>query len=306
MNEISIETGVPSVYAEEEINLLLDAGVMISPVRNKYRTNMHILKKNVLAQIKEQFNKLHEAYIPTVLSAYETYLPELKRLNIFKQIVSDKRYAWLFADNISAFDYSGFSLSDNDYPQILSCGSKGFIFAEESEGSKWSAGQTPTSLEKCTVWAKDIRAFGEFHCQRELREERKAQALYDVYTGQTKDNDIELYAQLISEGYVVKANGGMYSNVAVLTAESRDLFSKINAELSEQLSPLCREIRENIGRIVKSTVAPQLKKYAKGFTETWISFYSGVYFYEALYNKGFISIPERDDKTPVACYIYEN
>jgi RNA polymerase sigma factor, sigma-70 family len=305
-NEISIETGVSSVYIEEEIGLLMDAGVMISPVRGKYRTNLFILKKNVLAKIKEQFNKLHEAYIPSVISAYEKYLPELKQLGIFKHAVSDGRYAWFFMDKIADFDYSGHELSDDDYPQILSCGSKGFIFAEEAKGSAWAAGQTPTRLEKCTVSPVDIGVFGEFHYQRELREKRKAQALYDVYTGLTKESDTEIYAQLIEEGYVTKKDGGLYCNVAVSTPQSRNLFDKINRELIEKLSPLCNEIRENIGRIVKSAIPPQLKTYAKGYIETWISFYSGVYFHEALCDKGFISIPEKNDKTPVACYIYEN
>lgn len=31
-----------------------------------------------------------------------------------------------------------------------------------------------------------------------------------------------------------------------------------------------------------------------------------IYFREALYNKGFLCIPEKDDITPVACYIYEH
>ena len=306
VNEISIDTGVPAVYVEEEIGLLMDAGVMISPVRGKYRTNLYILKKNVLTQIKEQFNKLYDAYIPVVLTAYEKYLPELKQQGIFKQEVSDSRYAWFFADKIINFDFNGHDLSNEDFPQILSCGSKGFIFAEEANGSLWGAGQTPTRLEKCTVWPRDIKILGEYHCQRELRNERKAQALYDVYIGQTKDSDIEIYAQLIEKGYVVKNDGTLFCNVAVSTSEARKLFDELNTDLAVVLSPLCKEIRENIYRITKATIPPQLKGYTKGFAETWIMLYSGVYFFGALYNKGFITIPEQGDKSPVACYIYEN
>ena len=212
---------------------------MTHPVRGKYRTNLFILKKNVLAQIKEQFNKLHEAYIPAVLSAYEKYLPELKQKGIFKHDVPDGRYAWFFADKVTDFDYSERRLSDNDYPQILSCGSKGFIFAEEAKGSLWGAGQTPIYLKKCTIWARDIAIFGKYHHQQELQHnERKCQALYDTYTEQTKDDDIEVYAQLIEEGYVVKSDGSLFCNIAVSTPEARKLFDKINAELAEVLLPL--------------------------------------------------------------------
>lgn len=305
ISEISIETGIPAVYIEDEIELLLDAGVMITPVKNKYRTNLFILKKNAVKQLKEQFDKLYAGYVPMVISIFDKYLPKLRQCDVFNYDVPDNRYAWFFMDGIENFDYTDLGLSADDYPQILSCGSKAFIFAEESKGSLWGAGQTPTYLEKCIVWARDVVIFGEYHCQKELRDAAKAQALYDVYCNNMKDTDIDIYAQLIEEGYVIKKDGKLICNVAVSTNKSRKLFESINAELMTVLRPLCEEIRENIFRIVKTTIPEQLRQYAKGYTETWISFYSGVYLHEALYNKGFITIPEKNDKTPIACYIYE-
>ena len=304
--EIAAETGVPAVYIEEELGLLSDAGVMISPARGKYRTNMHILKKNVIPRIKEQFDKLYGAYVPLVVSAFEKYLPELKKTGVFRYDAPDGRYAWFFADKIICFDYKGHYPSNEDYPQILSCGSKAFIFAEEAKGSPWVTGQTPTRLPECTVWPRDIKIFGKFHFQRELRDEHKAQALYDVYAGRANDGDAEIYAELIEEGHVVKIDGALFCNVAVSTPETRALFDKINAELEAALAPLCVDIRENIGKIVRQTMPPQLKSYAGGFAETWMDFYSGVYFSETLYDKGFLALPAEGDKTPVACYIYKN
>jgi RNA polymerase sigma-70 factor (ECF subfamily) len=306
VNEISSETGVPAVYIEEEIGLLKDAGVMINPVRGKYRTNFFILRKNVIKQMKEQFDNLYAAYLPSVVSAYETNLPQLKTKGIFKHDVPDNRYAWFFVDKVTNFDYSETFLSDDDYPQILSCGSRGFIFAAEAKETPWSGGATPTTLEKCTVWPVDMVIFGDWRFQRELRDERKAQALYDVYTGSTNDNDIEIYTQLIKEGYIVKKDGSLFCNVAVSTPLSREFFNQINTELTKELKPLCKTIRENIGRIVQSTIPPQLKKYARGYTEIWIQSLAHVCFCESLHNRGFITLPEKGDKTPVACYIYEN
>ena len=147
ISEISMETGTPAVYIEDEIILLLDAGVMISPAKDKYRTNFHILRQNAVAQFKEQFAKLFEGYLPLVLDVYEKYLPKLKKCNVFKFDASENQWAWFFAKNIADFDYEGHSLSVEDYPQILSCGSKAFLFAEESKGSPWAAATAanPTS-----------------------------------------------------------------------------------------------------------------------------------------------------------------
>jgi RNA polymerase sigma factor (sigma-70 family) len=163
ISEISIETGTPAVYIEDEIKLLLDAGVMIMPVKDKYRTNLFILKKNTAAQIRGQFTKFYDAYTTSVISTYEKYLPKLKECNIFRFDASQNQWAWYFASNISEFDYCGHGLSAEDYPQILSCGSKGFIFAEESDISPWTVGVTPTALEKCVVYPCDVVIFGEYH-----------------------------------------------------------------------------------------------------------------------------------------------
>jgi hypothetical protein len=105
ISEISLETGIPAVYIEEEVELLLNAGVMISPTKDKYRTNLFILKKNAVAQIKEQFKKLFDAYLPSVIAAYDKYLPRLKKCDVYKQEATSNQWAWFFMDGIEDFDY---------------------------------------------------------------------------------------------------------------------------------------------------------------------------------------------------------
>lgn len=312
VGEISIEMGTSAVYIEDEIQYLLKAGVMIKVDKNKYRTNFHIMKQDAVNQVKDQFESLYIQYIPAVMQVYDKYLARLKQSNIFRQEVEDNRYAWLCADCISSFDFEGVFTSDGnfpvkrtEFPQILSCGSYAFIFAEEAKGSVWGAGQTPTELDTCVVWPRDLVIFGEYHHQKELRDKRKAQALYDVYMGKISEEDTLIYSQLIEEGYVIKLQDKLYCNVMVSTKKSRKLFDEMNRELKVVLHPLCMKVAHNLGKTVKATIPQQLSNYTYGFTSTWISFYSGVYFHEALYKKGFIALPEEGDNTPIACYIYE-
>lgn len=118
-------------------------------------------------------------------------------------------------------------------------------------------------------------------------------------------DDKALYAELIEQNYAVKNGGALCCNIAVNTRKSRELFEKINGELLPKLKPLCCEVRENVTRIVRSSLPEQLKAYTKAFTETWLSFYAGIYLSEAMYNKGFLLIPEKDNDLPVACWINE-
>ncbi|MHB1357231.1 MAG: sigma-70 family RNA polymerase sigma factor [Anaerolineae bacterium] len=302
---IALETGTPAAYIEDEVQLLCEAGVMVSLAKDKYRTNLCVMKKDASAQVRRQFSDLYSDYVPSVLAVYTRYLPQLKECDVFRFDATRCQWAWFFAQSIAEFDHSGYSLSDGDYPRILSCGSRGFIFAEESQSSPWVMGVTPTELGRCTVFPCDVAVLGEYHRQKELYDERKAQALYDIYCGILKEDEIETYAELLNQGYVVKKNNVLYCNVAVSTEKSRHLFTAINVELSTKLSPLCKEIRGNIARLIKTTIPEQLHPYTKGYTQTWILFYAGICLREALYNNGFLTVPAVGDSTPVACWVYE-
>ncbi|MCL2213413.1 MAG: sigma-70 family RNA polymerase sigma factor [Oscillospiraceae bacterium] len=307
ISEISTELGVSAVFIEEEVDLLMDAGVMISPARGKYRTNLHILKKNAVAELKAYFDKLNEAYVPVIQAAFKKHLSEMKTLGIFKQEVCDSRYAWLFAERIKSFDFGGHSLSSDEYPKILSCGCRGFIFAEGAKGSPWIGGRTPVALDNCTVLPTDFKLLGGYRHQNQLPNSNKAksQALYDVYTGNAKESDTELYAELIKEGYVVKQGDELFCNVAVITPAANALFDSINTKLKEFLAPLCKDFLLKTRDMIHRTLPPQLKAYTKGYTGIWVSTYSCAYLYEALCDSGFLVIPEEGELTPVACTIVE-
>lgn len=184
VSEISLERGIPSVYIEDEIQLLMETGVMITPVKGKYRANFHILKENTVLQVREQFNRLYDSYAPLAISTFEKHFSEIKQCDIFKYEASQNQWAWFYRLMIPDFNNEGNWLSDSDYPQILSCGSKAVIFAQAAKGSIWGMGSSPIDLEKCTVWACDVVAFGEYRRQTELLwNEKKTQALYDIYCG---------------------------------------------------------------------------------------------------------------------------
>ena len=306
IGDIAIETGIPAVYVEEELDLLIDAGVMVRLARDKYRTNLFILKKHAAAQIKEQFARLYADYAPLVAGAFERHLPALQRCNVFTFDATHSQWAWFFASRVDAFGDARYALSDADYPQILSCGSKGFIFAEEAKVSPWACGVTSVTLEEATVFPCDVGIIGAFRRQSELAHNRpKAQALYDVYRGKHHASAMDLYAELMAQGYVIKRGDVMHCNVAVATAKSRALFDAIRAELHPALNRQSEAVGRNIEDIVNATIPEQLKLYARGYTQTWIDFYAGVYLYEALHQQGFLTLPEDGDLMPLACWIDE-
>ena len=315
VSALSVETGVPAVYLEDEIALLLDAGVMISPARDKYRTNFHILKKNSFEQIRSMFAAMYEGYLPVYRAVYDKYLPRIKESGLFRCDASEQEYRWSFFMQTPAFDRRNIWMANKDYPQILSCGSKALIYATEAGTLRFSTGNTPTDLDasanypKATVWPCDVTAFGAFHRQGELHPREhteKCRVLCDIAMGAVPsdgENTGLLTSELIREGYVSMENGKPVSRVPVIDSTVRALFAEIEAELQTALEDASRKLYQRVSDVVRATLVPQLADYAHGFTVTWLGLLEGALFGEALYEDGFLMIPEEDDNKPYACRI---
>ncbi|MCL2774266.1 MAG: sigma-70 family RNA polymerase sigma factor [Oscillospiraceae bacterium] len=312
IDEICLETGVPAAYIEEELQILVDSELIISPVKDKYRTNFFILRNNALKQLKEQFIKMYSKYVSIVIKTFEKYLPEMKECDIFKFDAKDSRYAWVFHSVVTDFAGTDLNMNTDDYI-TLADGVKGLVYAQEEAAFKNMQNHSGVYSEKDNITIHASSSSAQYpRVERELVGEAKVNknfrnisALYDIYKDTMNDNDKEIYAWLLEQGYAFKENGKIICDVAVHTAKSKELFNKINSELEVVLAPLCKEIYENISRIVASTIPPQLKQHTHGYTSFEIQHYAGIFFREALYNKGFVTIPEDSDKTPVSCWIDE-
>ena len=315
ISALSVETGVPAVYLEDEIALLLDAGVMISPAKDKYRTNFHILKKNAFEQVKSMFAAMYKDYLPVYRAVYDKYLPRLRASGLFRCDANEQEYRWSFFMQAPAVDWRNIYISDKDYPRILSCGSKALIYAMEEDASQnFCTGNTPTDLDatdrypRATVWACDVTAFGAFHRQEELHPREhtaKCRVLCDIAMGValSDDENTRLFiSELIREGYVSMENGKPVSRVPVIDSAVRALFDEIGQELQTALEEPSKRLYQRISDVVRATLVPQLADYAHGFTVTWLGFLEGALF-DALYNDGFLMIPEEGDNKPYACRI---
>ena len=302
VTEIANETGTPAVYIEDELKPLLDGGVILPIGRDRYRTNFHILKADTMEKVNQLFRALYAEFVPSAVAAFERYLPRLRESGVFACAVPDDRYHWLFAKQVKK--WVGRNHPD-DYPRILSCGSAAYVYAAETEKMRWGVGMSGRDFEEGSVVPVDFVAFGTFHRQNELYSEAKCRYLFDITLGKADGSEDELQtAKLIEEGYLIRRDGKLYCNIMQITPEVRELFRAINAELEVELRRLCGDMAEKMRRIVETTIPEQLKAYIDGYTDTWIGTFGNGYFYEALEEAGFIAVPDDEDNTPVASFIY--
>ena len=79
------------------------------------------------------------------------------------------------------------------------------------------------------------------------------------------------------------------------------MFAELETELQTTLEAQSKKLYDRISDVVKTTLPPQLADYTHGFTVTWLGLLEGALFAEALYEDGFLMIPEEGDNKPYAC-----
>ncbi|MDD3477539.1 MAG: sigma-70 family RNA polymerase sigma factor [Candidatus Izemoplasmatales bacterium] len=303
VTDLSMSTGVPAMYLEEELQLLMQSGTMKSTNQKKYRTNFHILSSSKIEELVQLFHAMHEDYFSEISNRWQRDLDQLKSTDLFQYEASDQQYAWFYANQIP--DSMILAWQDEEYPQILSCGSRAFIFAAQAKEFRWSMGATPTEIEGVTIWGSDCLELGIEGNQALLHRHEVANALWDLCRGLTKPEDEELYAELIQKGMATRIEGAVYTTLPISTPKSRAFMTQIQHELYSFISPKMEELFESATKIIAPTIPHDLKPYTNGYVKTWISFLAGVTLKETLYKKGFLKLPKDRESAPGFSFIYQ-
>ncbi|MDY3898774.1 MAG: sigma-70 family RNA polymerase sigma factor [Bacilli bacterium] len=307
ITELSIELGVASCYLEEEIEILVKSGVLLNNGGNKFSTNFLIINKEEQKTIEKLYEELYKNYIKIVDDKFNENLSKIKETKMFKYDVPIERYKWIFGDKVANFDYRLLYIKDEEYPRILSCGARAFIFGEESSGSIYCVGQTPSRIDKYTLWARDSQALSKTCKNQEIfKNHHYTKIVTDVYNGIISDELKEDYAYLIKEGYLVNINNKIYANVAYLSKEFNQIMERINEELSLVLENGSKKICTYLEKMIKRSLPKNLKEYAHGYMVTLVNFYSGIYFMKNQMESGFNKLAQTKEDGLVLNYFIEN
>lgn len=307
ISELSIELGVASCYLEEEIETLVKGGVIVNNGKDRFSTNFLILDKEKLETIKSLYKEMYKDYIKVVEDKFNEYYEKIKSTNMFKYNAPVERYKWIYGDRVADFDWKILNIKDEEYPRILSCGARAFIFGQESKEIIYSAGQTPSIIDKYTLWARDCMALGmTYKNQKIFRNKHYTKIITDVYNGIVNDELKEDYAYLTKEGYLVNIEGKIYSNVPYLGKDFKEIMEEINKELYNVLEESSIKIYNYMEKMIKNILPKNLKDYSHGYTVTLIRFYNGVFFMEEQIESGFCKLNKTHNDTLVLNYFTDN
>lgn len=304
VRELSMDTGVPAVYVEEELAPLLEAGLLRERSRGKFQTNFAILAEPDCRALEARLRELMDGHAERAAARYPAAKETLRSCGVFPYDADEAHWQWAFRNLTAAFDDRILSPTDADYPVLLAEGARAFIYAVlgPAGAEEWGDGHSGIEVGDCRLYPCDVAAFGPYHRQDELcRDREKAQALVELRLG--KPINPELVARLIEEGYVRRVDGRPVCDVMFLGRRSREAMAAVNEELLAALSVPCRELAGWMTGRLKKTLPSPLRPYAAGFASCYLGTAAGRFFSEALHRRGLLPLPAEGDLSPYACWI---
>lgn len=245
IKRISIETGVPSAYLEDELTILESNGLIRRTTKQEFQTDIVVLSKTVIQRLEALYRQA-----ASELSSY------LKEELIGKDVVvgtanpihsnSDKmKWDWLWSQTVvhEAVD----RLNPQPTAPLLKPGNRGWVWGTESKYSSWRWGKTgKRDTERNWIYLWDY-SFLKTKNQSSIDSQRLALLCRMRGEGVSEDSltdgDKETVSFLIAHGFASNKGGRLVSEIPTFTNEEWKACLK-------DLEPVIQEAYQRIGNLL--------------------------------------------------------
>lgn len=254
MEELSMELGVSAPYLEEEIETL-EAAEVLTKVGNKYQTNLVIVTD---AYEKEFVKNTASVYAGVAAQVYEkavALLPEFRALDFAGNQFDDNRllFAMLNIAMVNAFNQAGEKSPLGKMPK-LALGGNGWIFGCDNDYVNYHfMGVTMETWNQAgTAWfsAENYNAISGCQCYDHADFFEKAEVMCGAVLNSEADRDSAVLPELIEKGFITCADGVLFANFPVFTAEIYKDVQELVAPMTELVCDCMLRISEQAEKML--------------------------------------------------------
>ncbi len=318
---ISQEIGVPMMYVEEELNILVrgekgNYGILQKTNNEKYRLNVLIFdsrQKNAAISI---YDKYMEQICNEVVQFVDYHKEELcdKTLFLNKEVPLDL-VIWLNVMNMAYMVpyLVSLKLKNNymkDYPEHNRPFSIwGYLYDgyDYGCGSDSIGGNNICGIKKATItniYNSYLNA--HFHCGHDIANDRELQlamlAINGIAIDSLNDSDKEISAKAVKNGYLYRDGDKLYTKILVFESKNhKKIFDRYTDELSQQFDEIANCLAKEIYELIKKEVPDYLKTEAV-FVNSIASLPIVDTFISKLISCGLINKPV-DEYSSAGCYM---
>ena len=312
--DLSIETGVPTVFLEEEVEKLVELELMREITKGKYQTNFFIAKRGVLEQFKEIVSKQAKGLATFIEEHYEGIESQLLEVPIFAYPVLEGRYQHFYLQKIVCEMLM--RVSDNLVytPCEASFLHDAFIGGTEDTYLRWGFGISPLMKEDYLAQRCDINydysGVGKGPDTKQLSKLRqrqfsvdKIEALIDIYKNGISEQDLTSTLELAQQGYLVKYEDRYYPNIPIISKEVDEMLTRLMQESIDKLLLTVHETVQIGFRVFKKVTPKHIRENLMGYLYMISIVYITNDLFEELHQAGYIEIPDIENYNQITSYI---
>lgn len=298
IEEMSIELGVAAAYLEDEVKILLDAGLIKLLQNGRYQTKIFIYTKACEEDIALKTRKLYNNIAPKLSAFIDKNADKIKELAFNGEDVSQNRLRWFAANFIV---WNGLAQSDKEWPSLTLGGGTGYVWGinKNTDDSRKNgkfygiSGGTSNSHYNGSIRTVNYTLLKE--CQ-----------IFGGVQGIGRDNEMILgaahnsfdrftpdeIAEYVKLGWLEKSGDSYKALFPILTNEQEDKLIEFSTEIRNEISNILSEIIGVIAKVMGNHAPSAIKDICGGLASISNSFDGLYYTVEDLCESGWLIVPQ--------------
>ena len=264
VQQISLETGIPLPYLDDEIRELENKQIIIRD-GNHYKSNVIVITSECADEIERAVAKYHEQIADKMATFISHKLNEYKNLNFAGRDFSDNTLCWQLATILFRM-ICGVDCSDTMDAPKTGWGESAYLWCVENLNEKHIFSycgvddKHGNSLYFFDYW-KGGKGKGDHHDF--YGNERYINIFCDICRGEKlnfSEYDLEAVAEMIKKGYVVKDDETYRATVPVYTSEQYlKVIHTVKEFISAELAIIIREMDKTAAKILRAHTPKHLQ-----------------------------------------------
>ena len=269
VQQISLETGIPLPYLDDEIKTLENRKIIIKD-GNHYKSNVIIITSECADEIDRTVTKYHEQIADKIETFISNMIEKYKKIGFIGNDFSTITLRWQFTSILCRM--IAFTNREDDYQMPKTgWGETAYLWCVENHNNKHT-------FNYCTLDGKredelcffDYLKGGKGDHHDFYGNERYINILCDICRGENKsfsEYDLEAIAEMIKKGYVIKENDTYRATIPIYTVEQYNTIADMVEEfISTDFMSIIQEIEQVSTDILSAHTPKHLQQQVKGIT----------------------------------------
>ena len=299
--ELSVELGVAMPYLEEELAILVKAGVLLK-TGEKYRTNLVILTGDYEQDFDRRTKNFYKATADALYENAAELLPSLRKLSFEGNDSNDNCLLWLLL-NITMMQgyYLANETSPMGEPKKWPLGGCGFLHGLDNNYTYRHFSDICTD-KNAAAWFTAVNYTVIEPCQKYLYEkfDRRTEAMCAAMRGEKADERNDTIPELIAGGFIRCTDGVLKARFPVFDESTFSVVTALLKGMIERVSALMIEISDMGEKLLREYVPDSVKDQCGDIAKIHHRLNTMAFLMESLVADGKLTVPH--EPTPLGVY----